>query len=708
MTQNYSIPFGKEELIIKSGKLAGLSDGSVTAQWGDTVILATAVIAQKPREGVDFFPLSVEYEERLYAAGKISGSRFIKREGRPTERAILTARLVDRSIRPLFPKDFRLDVQIIITVLSYDLEHDPAIIAITAASAALMQTQAPFSGPIGASRVGYIAGELVINPTEPEMEKSEFDLIVSGSDKKVLMIEGGVEQVDEDTIAKAIQFGFEKYQPAIKLQSENNKEIARLAIKEEKSPIQDEIKKIIAPKLTKAIHQTEKQKREAAFIEIEEEVFTGLDDKYGLNDLQMALDDIIRKEVRNAILIDGIRPDGRAFDEIRPLEAEVAFIPRVHGSGLFSRGQTQVLTIATLGAPGDEQAIETMEEEGTKRYMHHYNFPPFSTGETRPLRGASRREIGHGALAERALIPVIPSRDDFPYTIRLVSEVLSSNGSSSMAATCGSTLALMDAGVPISAPVAGIAIGLVAGKDKSGKETHRVMTDIQGIEDFSCDMDFKITGTRKGLTAIQLDVKNDGLTEEIIKESLAHAKIARMKILDLIESVIPSPRAELSPYAPRIYKTTISPEKIGELIGPGGKNINGIIAQAGGKEIISIDIEDDGTVLVSSTDAKAAEIALSLINGMAREPKIGEIFTGPITQIIKDRIKGNEIGAVVQILPNQEGMIHISQLSEERVAKVTDVVKVGDTVTVKVMEIDKERGRISLSLKAAKAEANSQ
>lgn len=704
MTQNYTIPFGKENLIIESGKLAGLAHGAVTARWGDTVVLATAVVGKTPREGVDFFPLTVEYEERLYAAGKISGSRFIKREGRPTEAAILTARLVDRSIRPLFPKSFRNDVQVIITVLSYDLEHDPAIMAITAASAALMQTPAPFMGPVSASRVGYIDEQFVLNPTTSELEKSEFDLVVSGTSKKALMIEGGINQVDEEIIAQAIQFAHDNYQESIKLQNKENADVERLQVSEEVSPIKEDIKSIIDAKLKKAIVQTEKQKREEAFAELEADITAGLSEKYETSELKASFDEIIKKEVRKTILIDGIRPDGRAFDEIRPLASEVALLPRVHGSGLFTRGQTQVMTIATLGAPGEEQIIETMEEEGTKRYMHHYNFPPFSTGEARPMRGASRREIGHGALAERALVPVLPSREDFPYTIRLVSEVLSSNGSSSMGATCGSTLALMDAGVPIAAPVAGIAIGLVTGQDKNGKDIYRVMTDIQGIEDFAGDMDFKITGTRKGITAIQLDVKNDGLTDEIVRESLAHAKAARAKILDLIESVIPAPRAELSPYAPRIYKTTINPEKIGELIGPGGKNINAIITQAGGKEVISIDIEDDGTVLVSSTSAEAANIALDLINGMSREVKIGEVFTGPVIQIIKDRMKGNEIGAVVQILPNQEGMVHISQLANERVAKVTDVVKIGDMVTVKVLEIDKERGRISLSIKAAKQE----
>ncbi len=700
-TQSYTIPFGKEELVIETGKLANLADGSVTVRWGDTVVLATAVMAKEPKPDIDFFPLTVDYEERLYAAGKISGSRFIKREGRPTDNAILTARLVDRSIRPLFPKAFRQDIQVIITVLSYDLEHDPAIIAITAASAALMQTAAPFAGPISASQVAYIDKEFILNPTTTELAKSEMDLVVSGTAQKVLMLEAGANQIKDNIFEQAIQFGHQGYQKAIEIQNNQNKNIKKIEISEIENPLKDEIKKTLGDKLSKAVRQTDKTSRAEAISTLLEELTEKYSDAedYSASRVKSILDELIEKEVRKAILEQSIRPDGRAMDQIRPITIETAVLPRVHGVGLFTRGETQALTIATLGAPGDEQMIDTMEEEGTKRYMHHYNFPPFSTGEARPLRGTSRREIGHGALAERSLIPVLPSKEVFPYTIRLVTEVLSSNGSSSMAATCGSTLALMDAGVPITEPVAGIAMGIVS-EIKNDKETYKILTDIQGVEDFSGEMDFKVTGTKNGITAIQLDVKNQGLTPEMIHDALSDARTARNSILEMIKIHIPQPRQELSPYAPRIYQTTINPERIGELIGPGGKNINGIIEQAGGKEVLAIDIEDSGTVYISSANAEAAEKALALVEGMMKEIKVGEIYTGHIIQIIKDRMKGTEIGAVVQLTPSQEGMVHISQIAPERIAKVSDKVRVGDTVTVKVMEIDTERGRISLSMKA--------
>lgn len=704
-SKQFNMPFGDGELIIESGKLATLANGSVTVRYGDTVILATAVVADEPRPNTDFFPLMVDYEERLYAAGKISGSRFIKREGRPSETAVLTARLVDRSIRPLFPKDYRHDIQVMITVLAYDQTHDPDIIAIIGASTALMQTIAPFSGPVAAARVGYIDGQLVLNPTENQMESSSLDLVVAGTAEKVLMIESNSNELNESLIEEAIEFGRQGYQSSIKMQNDFTAEVERLKLEKKKeSAVHQDIKKELGKKLTEATRQLDKQAREKLLAQFEQQIYTTFEGTYETTELKTAFNEIVEKEVRHAILEEEIRPDGRKLDEIRPLAIEVGLLPRVHGSGLFTRGQTQALTIATLGAPGEEQIIETMEEESTKRYMHHYNFPPFSTGEVKPVRGASRREIGHGALAERALLPVIPSREDFPYTIRLVTEVLSSNGSSSMAATCGSTLALMDAGVPISSPVVGIAIGLVTGKNKDSQETYRILTDIQGIEDFAGDMDFKVTGTEKGITAIQMDTKIDGLSKEIIHDALTASRKAHAKILEEIKKVIAQPRPELSPYAPRIYKIQINPEKIGIVIGPGGKVINNIIAEAGGKEITSIDIEEDGTILVSSTDPKAAETAISMIENITREIKPGEIFTGPVTQIIKDRMKGNEIGAIVKILPNQEGMVHISQLADQRVEKVSDIVNVGDVIPVKVLEVDTERGRISLSYKAAKQE----
>ncbi len=699
-----TIPFGKEELRIETGKLAGLSTGSVTIRYGDTVILATAVISPDARPDVDYFPLMVEYEERLYAAGKISGSRFIKREGRPSETAVLAARLTDRSIRPLFSKDYRHDIQIIITVLAYDPQHSPDIIATIGASMALMQTPAPFKGPVAAARVGYIDKQFILNPTVTELETSSLDLVVAGTKDKVLMIEAGVQELDEKTLEEAITFGHKGYQKVITLQEDLAKDIVR--VKEEaasESPLVGEVKKHLGKKISEAVHQLDKQIRESRLNDFEQQILSAFEGTYQAVELKAALGKLVEKEVRDAILTESLRPDGRALDEIRPITSEVGVLPRVHGSGLFTRGQTQVLTIATLGAPGEEQVIETMEEEGTKRFMHHYNFPPFCTGEVRPIRSVSRREIGHGALAERALAPVIPSRDDFPYTIRVVSEVLSSNGSSSMASVCGMTLALMDAGVPISAPVAGIAMGLVTPANTTKSSDYKLLTDIQGMEDFTGDMDFKVAGTAKGVTAIQLDVKNDGLTPEIIHEALKNAKVARQEVLKKITTTISAPRKELSPYAPRIYKLQINPEKIGEVIGPSGKMIHHIIDEAGGKEVTSIDIEDDGTVIVASTDPKAAEKALSMISNITREVKAGEIFTGPVVQIVKDRNSGQEIGAIVKILPNRDGMVHISQLADHHVNKVTDVIQLGDMIPVKVVEVDSVRNRISLSYKDAKA-----
>lgn len=702
-SKNLSVDFAGKELLFESGKLAQLANGSMMIKYGDTVILVTAVLALEPRKDVDYFPLNVEYEERLYAAGKISGSRFIKREGRPSDTAILTARLVDRSIRPLFDKNYRNDIQVVITVLSYDLQNNPDVIATIGASAALMQAGAPFGGPVGASRVGMKEGKLILNPTMDELEECELSVFVAGTKDKVLMIEAEGREIDEAKVEEAISFGHKYYQEVIKLQEKLTPVDKFIPVKADNQAITNELKKKIGAKLKAAIIESGKQAREDSLKKLEAELIEEFKEKFEEKAIKQGLNELVEKEVRRLILEDGIRPDGRGLDELRPISAEVKVLPRVHGSGLFTRGQTQALTIATLGAPGDEQMIDTMEEEGTKRYMHHYNFPPFSTGEVKPIRSVSRREIGHGALAEKALLPVIPTKEDFPYTIRLVSEILSSNGSSSMASTCGSTLALMDAGVPIKAPVAGIAIGLVSEKVKN-TDKYKILTDIQGLEDFCGDMDFKIAGTEKGITAIQLDVKNDGLTPVIIHEAIQAGRNARQKVLENMKKIISAPRAELSPYAPRIYTVTIDPEKIGDVIGPGGKIINNIIAEAGGKELVAIDIEDDGTIHVSSPDKGAAKIALDMIAGITREIKVGEIFRGPITQIIKDRNNGKEIGAIVQISPNQEGMVHISQLADYHVNKIEDVVKIGDKIPVKVMEVDRDRGRISLSMKAAKGE----
>ena len=694
--KEHKTQIGGRDLIISTGKLAELASGSVVVRYGDTVVLATAVVAPEPKEEIDFFPLLVDYEERLYAAGKISGSRFIKREGRPSEGAVLACRLIDRPIRPLFPKGYFNDVQIVITVLSFDLENEPDVISIIAASAALSLSNAPFEGPVAAVRVGQIEGKLVINPTQTELENSTLDLVVAGTGDKIMMLEASAREVDEKTLIEAVKAGFEGLKPAIALQKEF-KSADKQTIEEVEPEIIKDVKKYLGKKLDKVVHEMDKSKRDEAISEFEKHVLENFEGNYKQVELKSAFSQVLEKEVRQAIVEKEVRPDGRKLDEVRPINIEVGLLPRTHGSALFSRGQTQVLSIVTLGAPGEEQVIETMEEEGTKRYMHHYNFPPFSIGEVRPMRSASRREIGHGALAERALKPVMPPREDFPYTIRVVSEVLASNGSSSMASTCGSTLALMDAGVPISAPVAGIAIGLMSLDDK-----YKILTDIQGIEDFAGDMDFKVTATKKGITAIQLDTKLKGLSIEILEEALERARKANDEILEKIAKVIAGPRKELSVYAPRIKSLKIPVDKIGDVIGPGGKTIRKLIEECGGKEVTSIDMEDDGTVMVASTDSAMGAKAISTIEGMTKEVQIGEIYEGKVTSIVKDRLRGNEIGAIVQILPNQDGMVHISQIAPERVNRIEDFLKIGQVVKVKVVDIDKERGRVSLSIKAAR------
>lgn len=698
MSQDFKTTIGGKELIISTGKLAQLASGSVTVRYGDTVVLATAVVAAEPRDDIDYFPLLVDYEERLYAAGKISGSRFIKREGRPSEQAILTCRLIDRPIRPLFPKSFKNDVQVVITVLSFDLENDPGIISIIAASAALCQSIAPFGGPVGAVRVGLIDDEFILNPTVKQLEKSRLDLVVAGNKDKVLMLEAGAKEVDEKTMIEAIKFGHKGLQPALEIQKDLISETQHSVEEMEEPAIITEIKSYLGKKLAEIVYVTDKSKREEQISAFEKEVLENFEGNYKQIELKSAFGQVLEKEVRQAVIEKEIRPDGRKIDEIRPIEIEVGLFPRTHGTGLFSRGQTQVLSIITLGPPSEEQIIETMEEEGTKRYMHHYNFPPFSTGEVKPMRSTSRREIGHGALAERALLPVLPDRDKFPYTIRVVSEVLASNGSSSMASTCGSTLALMDAGVPIKTPVAGIAMGLMTSED--GKK-HKILTDIAGIEDFAGDMDFKVTATKDGITAMQLDTKLKGLDFEVLDEALVAARKANDFILKKITDVIAEPRKELSAYAPRIETVKIPIDKIGEIIGPGGKSIRKLIEDCGGKETISIDIEDDGTVTVATTVPEMAKKALDYIEGMTREPEVGQIYEGPVVSILKDRNTGKEIGAIVQIFPNKDGMVHISQISNERVERIEDKLKIGEIVKVKVMEIDKERGRVSLSIKAA-------
>lgn len=715
--RKFAAPFGTQELRIETGRVAGLADGAVTVSYGDTVVLATAVVGKEPRDGVDFFPLLVDYEERLYAAGKISGSRWVKREGRPSENAILTARLIDRPIRPLFPKSYRNDVQVIVTVLAFDGQNDPDVISIIAASAAILQTTAPFNGPIAAARVGLVNGEFVLNPTRDQMAESTMDLVVAGTAERVMMLEAGMQEIPEAKVEEAIAFAQTHFAGMITLQ----KEVAEVTrkVKSEAEAVSETVivedihaavKRELGDKLTAAVREADREKRRAQLREFERHVLNNLEGHFKQVDIRTAFGALVDKEIRAAILNDQVRPDGRAIDEIRPLQIEANILPRVHGSAIFARGETQVLSIVTLGSPGEEQMIETMEEETTKRFMHHYNFPPYSTGEVKPVRGASRREIGHGALAERALFPIIPDREVFPYTIRVVSEVMSSNGSSSMASTCGSMLALMDAGVPVKDVVAGIAMGLMTDREVSDTpgvpstiKRFTVLTDLQGLEDFAGDMDFKIAGTSKGITAIQLDIKIDGLTTEIIHDTFTRALVGRQFILEKMRAYLPEPRAELSPFAPRITATKIAVEKIGELIGPGGKVINKIITDCGGKEVLTIDIEDDGTVTVSSHDADAAAKAMEMIASITTDIEVGKIYQGEVKAIQRNRESGNEIGAIVQISPRHDGMVHISEISHERIANVSDVLKPGDKIPVMVKEVDKERGRISLSYKAAKA-----
>lgn len=708
--QQFSTDIAGRKLTIETGKLAQQADGSCTVRYGDTVVLATAVMSKDVREGIDYFPLLVDYEERLYAAGKIKGSRFIKREGRPTDEAILTARIVDRSLRPLFNQTIRNDVQVVLTILSVDQENDPDIASLWAASCALTMSNIPWKGPLTAMRVGRINGEWVLNPTYEARLKSDFELFVVGRDDKTVMIELEGKQVPEDVVADAVLFAQKHWGKVTSLIEEVRAAVGAGKIKpdiavptEEEQKSQEYLEQVVrgfAKDKIAGLFNLNKQERETEITRLSDELGELLkadskvtkEKRHEGQELFIALFD---EEARRMTLEDGKRVDGRAPDELRPLGVEVGLLPRTHGTGLFSRGETQVLSIVTLGSPGDEQVLDTMEESGKKRYMHHYNFPGFSVGEVKPIRSPGRREIGHGALAEKALEMVLPEKEAFPYTIRVVSEVLSSNGSTSMASTCGSTLALMDAGVPIIEPVAGISIGLII-DEKSGK--YRLLTDIQGFEDHAGNMDFKVTGTKNGITAIQLDIKEVPLTNQIVVEALAQAKKARMTILDEMKKVIAEPRAELSPYAPRITAIRIDPEKIREVIGKGGETINKIIDECGGKDVTKIDIEDDGLVMITSTNSELAAKALKWIEDLTREVKPGEIYEGTVSRIITD-MRGNEVGAIVEFLPGQDGMVHVSEISPERIERVTDALNVGDKTKVVVTEVDKERGRIGLSIK---------
>ena len=674
---------------IETGKLAGQAGGAVTIRMADTLVLATATMSRTPREGIDFFPLSVDYEERLYAGGRIPGS-FFRREGRPSEAAILTSRLTDRPLRPLFPKDMRNDVQVLLYALSSDGETPIDMLCTIGASAALTISDIPFAGPVGAVRVGRIDGKFVFYPTYQQTEASDLDLRLAGTREAILMVECGAQEVEESAMVGALEAGHRALQPLIDLQEEMRAAVGKPKAEYLPHRLPDDARQAVRrwadQRIDGALETARTKEDHATFQEeLAKQAIANLGSEGGYDEavIRAVLDELYKERVRRRILDRGGRPDGRKPDEIRPLSAEVDLSPRAHGSGLFTRGETQVLTLATLGTPRERQELDGLSPADEKRYMHHYNFPPFSVGEVRPLRGSSRREIGHGALAERALLPVLPSETEFPYTLRLVSEVLSSNGSTSMAAVCGSTLALLDTGVPIRSPVAGIAMGLVKEDEK-----YAVLTDIQGVEDHLGDMDFKVAGTRRGITALQMDIKIKGLTSAIMSQALDQARQARLKVLDVIEAVMPAPRSELKPHAPRMTVLKVDPEKIGMIIGPGGKMIRSIQEQTGAK----IDIEDDGSVFIAAADGPSAQKAREMIEGLIEEAVVGRIYTGKVVRV-------TDFGAFVQILPGTDGLVHISQLDSQRVEKVEDVARVGDEITVMVTNIDSD-GRIRLSRQA--------
>jgi polyribonucleotide nucleotidyltransferase len=693
----YSVMVGKEEIIIETGKLAGQAGGAVTARIADTVIFAAATMSPHAREGIDFFPLQVEYEEKLYAAGRIPGS-FFRREGRPSDSAILVSRVIDRPLRPLFSEEMRNEVQVLLTPFSHDQEHQIDMLGLIAASTALTISDIPWNGPVAGVRIGLIDGEFVINPVISEMDNSSLDLRVAGTAEAINMVECGATEVDEETMLKALKLAHETIKPIIELQNKIRAEIGKPKKEIKLYKVASELFEEVASKTRSEVRRisveiTDRAANNAAIEEVREKLVAEYEERnkantdpaqaIKLSDVREALMLIIYEEVRKRIVHDGVRPDGRDSKTIRPLAAEVGLIPRVHGTGLFTRGQTQVLTFATLGTPRDAQQMDGLSPEEDRRYMHHYNMPPFSTGETYPIRGPKRREIGHGALAENALRPMIPPEDEFPYTIRLVSEVLSSNGSTSMASVCGSTLALMDAGVPIIRPVAGIAMGLIQHDDKTV-----VLTDIQGMEDHFGDMDFKVAGTVNGITALQMDIKISGVTDEVMAQALAQAKDARMQILDLITKTIPEPRPELSEYAPRMVTVKIDQEKIGAVIGQGGKVVRSLQDRLG----VKIDIEDDGTIFVAGNDGPSVQRAVDEIRGLTEDAEIGTVYTGRVTRI-------ESYGAFVEFLPGKEGMVHISQLADYKVASVQDEVALGDEIMVMVTDID-DSGKVRLSRQA--------
>jgi len=686
-SSKFSTTLGSEVVTIETGKLAQQAGGAVTVRCGDTMLLVTATMAHTAREGISFFPLTVDFEERLYAAGRIPGS-FFRREGRPTESATLTMRLTDRPIRPLFPKDLRNDVQVVITPLSHDEEHQADILSIIGASAALTISDVPFDGPVGATRVGYVDGELVINPTVSQMESSTLDLRLAGTADALLMVEAGADEVSEQLMAKALRRGHEAIQDTIRIQTEMREATGKPKRDYTPYTIPDElcqaVRQQVGSRMPDAIYGAmSKQDLNKRLRVLRDEATANLEAQWDSKEIREAFDELEREIVRQRTIEEDIRADGRDPKTIRSLSAEVGLLPRTHGSGLFTRGETQVLSVATLGTPREEQMLDDLSPEETKRYIHHYNFPPYSTGEARPMRGPKRREIGHGALAKRALLPVLPDNGDFPYTIRVVSEAVSSNGSTSMASVCGSTLSLMDAGVPIKTPVAGIAMGLMM-----EGERYQILTDIQGLEDHIGDMDFKVAGTREGITALQMDIKIAGLSDEILAQALEQARQARMQILDVIEATIPEPRADLSPFAPRMTILHVDPDKLGAVIGSGGKTVRAIQDEFD----VRIDIEDDGSIYIASTSGPAADKAQAMIEALTEEAELGRIYTGRV-------VRTTEFGAFVEILPGTDGLVHISQLADYRVNKVEDVARVGDEIMVMVTNVGAD-GKIRLSRQA--------
>lgn len=688
---SYSIELGGRTLTMEIGKIAKQANGAVLVRYGDTAVVVAATGTKTPREGVDFFPLTVDFEEKMYAVGKIPGG-FIKREGRPAETAILTSRLIDRPIRPMFPEGYHNDVQIVATAVSVDPDNAPDIPAMIGASCALSISDIPFEGPIAGVRVGMIDGQYIINPTIEQAKVSRLNLAVAGTKDAILMVEAGAKEISEDEMLEAIWFGHEEIKKLVewqeKIMAEVGKPKMEVPVYEPPAELAAEIEAYGAEQLKAALMDANKLEREENVARIKAEIADAFMEKYPDNakDVAYITQKLVKKIVRRTISVDKIRPDGRALDEVRPVTCEVGLLARPHGSALFTRGQTQILNVLALAPLSEAQTLDGLGVELTKRYIHHYNFPPYSVGETKPLRSPGRREIGHGALAERALLPVIPSEEEFPYAIRLVSETLESNGSSSMGSVCASTLSLMDAGVPIKAPVAGVAMGLV----KDG-DYFTILTDIQGLEDALGDMDFKVAGTKNGITAIQMDIKIDGINKEIFKQALAQAKRGREHIMGIMLDCIAEPRKELSKYAPKITTIHVDPEKISKIIGPGGKTIKKIVEETGAK----IDIEEDGRVYIAAVNSEEAAKAIDMINGITAEAEVGKVYTGKVTRLMA-------FGAFVEILPGKEGLVHISQLSTERVNKVEDVVSVGDEIVVKVTEID-QKGRINLSRKAVLA-----